>query len=161
MIVHQAPRRLKLGKTIGEAIAKFGRSMIAGCKRSTQLARLYTVGGIKQLAELHKGVQMYQHVDDVSNLVADDSKQNAVVKTLRFAIDFATMFNDLRLEISTKSTVVPDNDATRKVARILTQSGIPMKTAKAGVDIGVDTAAVQKRSVKKQSERIKDTKKNA
>ena len=54
MIVHQAPRRLKLGKTIGETIAKFGRSMIAGCKRSTQLARLYTVGGIKQLDELHK-----------------------------------------------------------------------------------------------------------
>ena len=84
---------------------------------------------------------MYQHVDDVCNLVADDSKQNAVVETLRVAIDFATMFKDLRLEISTKTTVVPDNEATRKVARILTQAGIPMKTAKAGVDIGVDTAA--------------------
>ena len=92
MIVHQAPRRLKLGKAIGKAIAKFGRSMIARCKRSTQLARLYTVGGIKQLARLHNSVQMYQHVDDVSNLVADESNQKAVVKTLRFAVDFATMF---------------------------------------------------------------------
>ena len=161
MIVHQAPRRLKLGETIGKAIAKFGRSMIAGCKRSTQLARLYTVGGIKQLARLHNSVQMYQHVDDVSNLVADESKQNAVVKTLRFAINFATMFKDLHLEISTKTTVVPDNESTRKVARILTQSGIPMKTDKAGVDIGVDTAAGQRRSIKKQSGRIKETKKNA
>ena len=69
----------------------------------------------------------------------------------RFAIDSAGMFKDLRLEISTKTTVVPDNESARKVARILTQSCIPM-IAKAGVDIGVDTAAGQKRSIKKQSE---------
>ena len=125
MIVHHAPRRLKLGKAMGNAIAKFGRSMIAGCKRSTQLARLYTVGGIKKLARVHKNIQLYQHVDDVSNLVADESGQNAVVKTLRFAVGFVEMCRNLRLDISTKSIVVPDSGSARKVARVLTESGIP------------------------------------
>jgi hypothetical protein len=161
VIVHQSPRRLKLGKAIGEAIMHFGRSIIAGCKRSTQLARLYTVSAVKQLASLHPGVSLYQHVDDISNLVVDETKQGVLVKALKLSSEFSVLVKGLKLDISNKSCAVPENDTTRKLARILTQSGIPIKTARAGVDIGVDTAAGVRRSTAKQAERIKNTSKTS
>ena len=41
--------RLKLGTTIGMPILELGRSMLAGCKRSTHLARVYMVRAVKEL----------------------------------------------------------------------------------------------------------------
>ena len=47
MVVHHAPRRLKLGTAIGEPIFQMGRSILAGCSRSTDLARVYTLRMVK------------------------------------------------------------------------------------------------------------------
>ena len=49
LIIHHAPRRLKLGNAIGDVVFGFGRSILAGCKRSTDLARVYTIRMVKQL----------------------------------------------------------------------------------------------------------------
>jgi hypothetical protein len=69
IIVHHSPRRLKHGNAVGEAIVKLGRSILAGCKRSTHLARVYTLTMVRDLAAKHKSIQLFQHVDDMSNIV--------------------------------------------------------------------------------------------
>ena len=61
MLVHQAPRRLKLGTAIGEPILELGRSILAGCSRSTDVARVYTLRMVKTLACCHPLVKIYQH----------------------------------------------------------------------------------------------------
>ena len=48
--VHQAPRRLKIGKACGEAICGMGRAILAGCKRSTKIARTYTLRMARRLS---------------------------------------------------------------------------------------------------------------
>lgn len=40
VIVHHGPRRLKLRRAVGESVGSLGRSIYAGCKRSTHLARV-------------------------------------------------------------------------------------------------------------------------
>ena len=40
MVVHHAPRRLKMGTAIGEPILRLVRSILADCKRSTDFARV-------------------------------------------------------------------------------------------------------------------------
>ena len=40
-MVHHAARRLKTRDTVGEPMIGLGRAILAGCKRSTDLARLY------------------------------------------------------------------------------------------------------------------------
>ena len=75
MVIHQAQRRLKLGKTIGECIRNLGRSILAGCKRSTHLARVYLLEMIKNLAGQHKSTSVYVHVDDISNLTKGKNRR--------------------------------------------------------------------------------------
>ena len=42
MMVHAAPRILKMGKSVGTMICSMGRGIVAGCKRSQSLAKCYT-----------------------------------------------------------------------------------------------------------------------
>ena len=43
LVIYHAPRRLELGTAIGDTFFGFGRSILAGCKLSANLARSYTV----------------------------------------------------------------------------------------------------------------------
>ena len=88
-IVHHSPRRLKLGATIGDAISNLGRSILAGCKRSTHLARVYTLRMVRELSSTHASTRTYQHVDDISNWCWESRRsrlfrrQSAMPNTLR------------------------------------------------------------------------------
>lgn len=53
LAVHLAPRRLQLGKAMGMLILEFGQSILAGCKRSTHPARVYTVRAVRKLDDDH------------------------------------------------------------------------------------------------------------
>ena len=77
MTVHHAPRLLKLGPVLSDPIQTLGRSILAGCKRSTQLARVYTLQMVEALAKAHEGfTSLYIHVDDISALTkASSGKQ--------------------------------------------------------------------------------------
>ena len=65
------------------------------------------------------------------------------------------------LDISDKTTVVPDNTHTQLFAKIVSRIGIPMSVNSEGVDIGVDTSSAARRSTKKQTARVKQTKHRA
>ena len=125
LAVHLAPRRLRLGKAIGMPILEIGQSILAGCKRSTHLARVYTLTGIKELDETHEDVSTGQHVDDVSNLAVGDNEDQFVENAVRYAVHFASIMKKLRMTISSKSMIVPATKAATRVAKHLQNIGIP------------------------------------
>jgi hypothetical protein len=154
LAVHLAPRRLRLGKAVGMPILEIGQSILAGCKRSTHLARVYTVTAIKELDAEHENVSTGQHVDDVSNLAVGRNEDELVGRAVKYAVHFADIMKTLRMTISCKSVVVPASSAAIRIAKILQKVGIPMKCESVGVDIGVDTSSSSSRTTTKQQERL-------
>ena len=146
---------------MGFPILDLGRSILAGCKRSTHLARVYTLRAVKELDEAHPQVSIGQHVDDISNLVIADSSDELVGNAVRFARHFVSIIKKLKMEISSKSIVVPNSGAAKRIASILENIGIPLKTGRQGVDIGVDTSSAATRATAKQQERLNDGSKKA
>ena len=82
-----------------------------------------------------------QHVDDISNLAAADNDDQLVGSVVKYAVDFKAAMSDLRMDISSKSVVLPCSKAAGRTSRILTRLNIPMKVASTGTDIGVDSSA--------------------
>ena len=161
LAMHQAPRRLKMGKSMGEVIAVLGRAILAGCKRSTQLARAYTLRMVRKLNANHPAIDLYQHVDDMTNLVKGSSESNIVEETVSYIRDFAAEASRLKIEISEKSTILPANKFTKRICRIANREGIQLSVAASGVDIGVDTAAGSRRTTKQQRKRIQTARRRA
>jgi hypothetical protein len=161
LTAHIAPRMLKMGKAVGRCVEGFGRSIIAGDKRSTQLARAYTLRLVRYMATKFLEVTLYQHVDDMTNLVKPESEGQLAITAIRYAMAFKEQTDKLKLTISNKTMVVPDNEHTQKIARVLNRAGIPMKTAAKGVDIGVDTSSGTVRTTAKQAERVREGKRRA
>ena len=104
---------------------------------------------------------MYVHVDDISNLIVGRSQREVSSQAIKWARHFNSWTKVLKLDISDKSVVVPDNWAAANFAKLAERDGIPLKVAKEGVDIGVDAASAAKRVVTKQQERIGACKKKA
>ena len=132
LAVHLAPRRLRLGKAVGMPILEIGRSIIAGCKRSTHLARLLTVTTIKELDATHTDVSTGQHVDDISNLAVGSTEDELVGRAVKYAAHFAKSMGKLQMTISDKSMVVPASRAATRIASILQKGGIPIKCERWG-----------------------------
>ena len=154
LAVHLAPRRLRLGKAISFPILEIGQSILAGCKRSTHLASVYTVTAIKELDAEHEHVSIGQHVDDISNLTVASTEDELVGRAVRYAVHFAAIMRQLCMTISNKSVVVPSSRAALRIAKILQGLGIPMKCESVGVDIGVDASSASSRTTFRQQERL-------
>lgn len=155
--IHLAPRRLKMGTAIGDAVTELGGSILAGCKRSTGFARTYTLRFVIGLARRFRQVSLYQHVDDMTNLCKPTFNNNLVTLALQYAMAFKEGVDKLRLTISDKTTVVPLNDDTKRLCRIANRANIPMKAAAGGVDIGVDSSSGTRRVTAKQKERLRES----
>ena len=115
----------------------------------------------KSLAQYHPLVALYQHVDDISNLVVASTAGRLVTAATEYAKDFARMVAALQLTISDKSTAVPNGTEARTFTQKVTSIRIPMKVEELGVDIGVDTSSAAKRTTRKQSQRIAKSKRRA
>ena len=49
MMVHAAPRKLKMGKAVSRNTRSVGRGIVAGCKRSQSMAKAYTNRSVDKL----------------------------------------------------------------------------------------------------------------
>ncbi len=49
MMVHVAPRKLKMGKAVSRNTRSVGRGIVAGCKRSQSMAKAYTNRSVDKL----------------------------------------------------------------------------------------------------------------
>ena len=102
---------------------------------------------VEALAKAHEGfTSLYIHVDDISALTKARSGKQLVARATSFAKDFAKWANVLKLDISDKTKVIPDNADTRQFAANANKLGIPMKVDKQGEDIGVDTSSASRRA---------------
>ena len=90
---------------------------------------------MRELDAAHPDVSIGQHVDDVSNLVKAKTTDELVGKATRFAVHFKSIIDDLGMEISSNSTVVPNSAAAQRITKTLNKLNIPMKMDKTGVDI--------------------------
>lgn len=161
LLVHHAPRRLKLGQAIGEPVVQLGWSILAGCKRSTDLARVSTLRIVRSLAR-HTMVNLHQHVDDLSNLVKSSAHSGVVANAFNYTQAFIEHVERLRLQLSGKSVVIPASASVAKLVKLVeSQLGFKLKCENAGVDIGVDTCFATRRVVKKQKQRVKHTAKKS
>ena len=61
----------------------------------------------------------------------------------------------LKLKLSDKSTIVPENRTTIAVAKKLNEANIPMRTAKTCDDVGIQMGAGKRRQGKSQNKRIR------
>lgn len=161
LTVHSAPRRLRFRKGLGPAMLGFGTSILAGCNRSTGLARAYTIRLVRRLADQYPAVPIFQHVDDISNIVRTHTETEALQQVLGYARSFAIGMKQLRMTISPKSMIVPCTPVSRAAARFLSKDGIHIATAKSGIDLGVETSAARHRVNAKQSSRVSAAKKRA
>ena len=118
MVVHHAPRRLTMGGVVGQAIVKLGRSIFAGCKRSTDLARLYTLKMTTSLANNHCNILLLQHVDDMSNLAVTTTARQLVTDVVCYAKEFKEWTDRLKLTISPNTMIVPKTEVTKKIAGV-------------------------------------------
>ena len=88
--------------------------MLAGCKRASHFARVYTLRMVRALHKQHANVFLYQHVDDMSNLVVAQTRTSLVQRALHYAMDFKKWTLKLKLCISSKSVAVPVNEDTKR-----------------------------------------------
>ena len=134
MMVHAAPRMLKMGKAVGKPIQSMGRGIVAGCKRSQSLAKCYTnrfVEGLRfsfhaslpkparrgthkenAAAELrsrkHAGLRVFQHVDDLTQIMWAGDDQELAARAYTAAKDWAIVVRDkLHMECSDKNVIIP------------------------------------------------------
>lgn len=161
MVLHQAQRRLQLWAALGEAIVNLGRSILAGCKRPTQLARVYTIKMVNELIASHPSTTLYTYVAYISNLIKAKTKGHLFENVVKCARGFAEHASDLLLNISDKTTVVLNNGATKTFAGMMSREGIPMKAAADGNDIGADTSSASRSTTKTQRARIVQTRSRA
>ncbi len=97
----------------------------------------------------------YEHVDDLSQVVAADSN----VELLRAGIELGRRVRDgtrqLDLPLSNKSVLLPAGDPTTEcIARELRREGVAIRTSKAADDLGIGCTAGRKRTAKTMTKRI-------
>ena len=115
LTVHAAPRRLKMGKSLGRIVSLMARSILAGCKRSTDLARLYLLQPIRKVYEHSTQVSTHQHVDDISSIAVFATSDWLHRSALRSAIQLHRGLQDLQHEVSSKSLIIPVSGTARRL----------------------------------------------
>ena len=138
-----------------------GRSVLAGCSLSTSLARAYLHPVLAGLATMN-GHFSSEHVDDISQITIRQSEAEAVRIAIVQGIRLAEGMAERDLTISDKSVVVSNNfQAAKKVARLISQAGYPLKAVKHAEDLGVSTSAGGRRVVHSGHKRCSKAKRRA
>ena len=96
---------------------------------------------VERLGYVVPGHLCHEHVDDLAHPFAASS--NCELRDC--AIEIGTVVKEeavrLKLTLSDKSTLLPDNPTTREAVRALNDIGVTIKTAKQGDDVGVGMTA--------------------
>ena len=160
LLVHMAPRVLRIGDLWGEWISPCNSSL-QGCSSSNSWARvlLYNL-----LQDLHSRfpVQIGQQVDDINH-----HRQGIFFQALHWSVEDTCMLDrgltSLGLTLSQhKSMIVASHpQLLRAVRRELLEQGISFEGTDSVRDVGLDATAGHRRSVKIQNKREKCRKRNA
>ena len=106
---------------------------------------------VKQLAKKHSGVELYHHVDDMSNMIAATTTSSAIMKARRYAIDFKHHMDELKIDMSPRSAILPNNVETENFVKGTKNRDISLKVQGEGVDICVDSSSGTRRGRQRRS----------
>ena len=115
---------------------------------------LYTL--VADLSNVDPEYPCHEHVDDLSHVLVAETEFDFKNKLLQAGRIVGSEVNRLKLKLSTKSKIIPDNSLTHVVARTLTNEGIPLDVAKKADDVGVEMSGAHGRAASTLNSRIHD-----
>ncbi len=83
LLMHRAPRVMKVQGCYGPQVAGTGQSILAGCALSTSLARAHVLPLIRGVGS-DPWCRLSQHVDDLSQAITANTEQQAVSRAVRY-----------------------------------------------------------------------------
>lgn len=157
LIMHAAPRVMKIGRAFVSATASQGQGIVAGCIRSLPLARIYTQRAVDKVRALFPeggtspsvehpgfnwfGSRIYQHVDDLTQVIWAPASSMLAAMGAESALAWLEQADNLGIEVSSKSCIVPDVPAAHYVRHRLLTKGLAVSVKKHAVDVGTDTTS--------------------
>ena len=135
---------------VGNATKQMGRGILAGDARSQSLARGYTTVEFNKVRtvinkvkwESHsrriKGQKISQHVDSLTQAIWNNEPADFSMNLYTAIKAWPIEADKLKIEISPKSTLTPDNEVTRGIRNMISLEGRQLKVATHAVDVGVD-----------------------
>ncbi len=154
LILHRAPRMLRVQGCYGDSIARTGRSVLAGCTLSTSFARAYLRPLTLECKSDHT-CTLGQHVDDLTQMVVAPTQQLAVARAVAKGRQLAEAARGLLLDVADKSRVVASTPtAAAAIAAGIRGAGVTILSAGVAEDLGVSTSAGRRRVVGSFARRI-------
>ncbi len=154
LIMHRAPRMLRVQGCHGSSIARTGRSVLAGCTLSTSFARAY-LRPLTLACQSDDSCTLSQHVDDLTQSIIAPTRQLAIARAIAKGRQLADEAKRLLLEVADKSRVVASSlAAAAAVAAGIRGVGVPIRAAENAEDLGVSTTAGRRRAIGSFARRI-------
>ena len=159
LAMHTAPRLITLGGATSSVIIP-EVSILAGCSRSVDFARLIMAPKVKDVVRRVKNVRNFTYVDDVAQSAI--GKLQCVADAMVHAgTVFANNVIRAKLRIShTKSVVVASSPklATIIANEIRKRTGVKLTTQTAGKDLGILNNPTARRNTTVQQNRLRTAK---
>lgn len=96
------------------------------------------------------------HVDDLSHVLVAETEHELKDKLLQAGRIAGKEVSRLKLQLSDKSKIIPDNGLTRDIAAKLSDEQIPLAVAKTAGDVGVQMSGATVRAASTLNIRIHD-----
>ena len=107
-----------------------------------------------KLSVVDPGFPCSSHVDDLSHVLIGESETDLRGKLLKAGRLVGAETKTLQLDLSEKSTLLPDNPNTRAVVKILFEEGVQLETGKICDDVGVQMTGNGNRRASTLNKRI-------
>ncbi len=158
VIAHKAPRLINVGPCTSEPIEGCFRSIIAGCQQSVSWTRGLVHKLVEGLGYILPGSVCYEHVDDLSQVIACKSK----AQLLEVALEAGAMVEEGTKEadilLSEKSVITTNCNTGNIVAEVLRNKGIQIHVKGSADDLGIETSAGKRRNAETQNKNWKRAK---
>ena len=147
---HKSPRCLQVGNGFSDVITGLASSILAGCFQSCSWAREVLFELVKSLGYVILGSVCEEHNDDLSQFATSSSR----IQQLRDAARIGKVRDGtakLGLTLSCKSTLLANDKSLGKlIVGHLVADGVPMCQGTAATDLGIETAAGNRRCASNQ-----------
>ncbi len=141
LMMHRAPRTLRVAGHYGDVVGQTGRSMLAGCTLSTSLARAY-LAPLRAACDTDSTCRLAPHVDDLAQTLVAPSENLAIMRAIRYGRALADKARELGLVIADKSRVVASTvKVARAIGRGLQAAEVDITAAQSAEDLGATSTA--------------------
>ncbi len=154
-VAHRAPRMVSTGISFSSMITGFSRSIIAGCQQSVSWTRGLLRGMVERLGYIIPGSLCYEHVDDLSQVVATHNGTALRKALVEIGLTVKEEVQRLELNLSSKSVALPKGDVHVEAAVVeLRAAGVAIRTAGTADDLGGQVTAGRRRRVSTLRKRV-------